>query len=321
MHGGAHKLNNTLGQALLARYMGKERLIAETGAGQHGCATAIAGAAMGLSVDVYMGKKDVERQKMNVYRMQLLGAKVIPVESGSMTLKDATNEALRDWAESVEYTHYLLGSVVGPHPFPTIVRDFQRVIGRETKIQILEKEGKLPDSVVACAGGGSNAIGIFYEFLDDPDVTLHAIEAGGRGTDKPGKDGSVEHSASLSIGEDGVLHGAMSKLLQDGYGQIFETHSIAPGLDYPGVGPELASLVEGGRVLARTADDRETLQAFHTLSEVEGIIPALESAHAIAYVVKHADELGDVVIVNLSGRGDKDVETISKMESMGEGLP
>ncbi|RLG21788.1 tryptophan synthase subunit beta [Methanosarcinales archaeon] len=313
VHGGAHKLNNTLGQALLAKHMGKTRLIAETGAGQHGCATAMAGAVLGLDVDIYMGAKDVERQKINVYRMHLLGANVIPVHSGSMTLKDATNEALRDWSASVENTHYLIGSVVGPHPFPMIVRDFQSVIGKETKEQILKREGRLPDSIVACAGGGSNAMGIFYPFIKE-EVELYAIEAGGKGIKKDEKQAS--HSASLCVGENGVLHGAMTKILQNEYGQILETHSIAPGLDYSGVGPELAQLCEDGRVRAEMVCDDDAISAFYTLSKKEGIIPALESAHAIAYVLKNADEIGELVVVNLSGRGDKDVESVARLEGV-----
>ncbi|MCD5409754.1 MAG: tryptophan synthase subunit beta [Methanocellales archaeon] len=309
VHGGAHKLNNTIGQALLAKYMGKERIIAETGAGQHGTATAMAGAVLGLKTIIYMGAKDIGRQKMNVYRMQLLGAEVIPVKSGSQTLKDAINEALRDWATNVKDTYYLIGSIVGPHPYPTIVRDFQSVIGRETRKQILEKEERLPDSIIACAGGGSNAMGTFYPFIDD-DVDLFAVEAGGEGLNcsKRGLG-----SASLCKGEDGVLHGARTKLLQDRYGQILESHSIAPGLDYSGVGPELAYLAEVGRVKARNISDAEALDAFHMLSRLEGMIPALESAHAIAYA-KKADDIGDLTIINLSGRGDKDVETVRRDE-------
>jgi len=310
VHGGAHKLNNTMGQALLAKYMGKKRLIAETGAGQHGTATAMAGAVLGLETVVYMGAKDVERQKMNVFRMKLLGAEVIPVKSGSRTLKDAINEALRDWVTNVGDTYYLIGSVVGPHPYPTIVRDFQSVIGRETREQILEKEGKLPDSIVACAGGGSNAMGTFYPFLKD-DVDLFAVEAGGKGLKKTEK--AAYHSASLCAGEEGVLHGARTKILQNEYGQILESHSIAPGLDYSGVGPELARLVDVGRVKARCISDKEALDAFHLLSRLEGIVPALESAHAIAYVEK-ADDVGRLAVINLSGRGDKDVETVAGLK-------
>ncbi|ATZ61840.2 MAG: tryptophan synthase subunit beta [Methanosarcinales archaeon Met12] len=305
VHGGAHKLNNTIGQALLAKYMGKGRIIAETGAGQHGTATAMAGAVLGLETIIYMGAKDIERQKMNVYRMQLLGAEVIPVKSGSQTLKDAINEALRDWVTNVKDTYYLIGSIVGPHPYPTIVRDLQSVIGRETRKQILEKEEGLPDSIIACAGGGSNAMGIFYQFIDD-DVDLFAIEAGGEDLK------TTLGSASLCMGEDGVLHGARTKVLQDKYGQILESHSIAPGLDYSGVGPELAYLAEVGRVKVRNISDAGALDAFHMLSRLEGIIPALESAHAIAYA-KKADDIGGLTIINLSGRGDKDVETVMRI--------
>ncbi len=307
VHGGAHKLNNTLGQALLAKHMGKHRLVAETGAGQHGCATAMAGAALGLSVDVYMGEKDMERQRMNVYRMELLGARVIPVKSGSMTLKDAINEALRDWVSTVEDSHYLLGSIVGPHPYPTIVRDFQQVIGREVRVQLLEKEGRLPDSLVACTGGGSNAIGMFYPFIEDS-VDMYAVEAAGEGLKRD--EHIAYHSASLCVGEEGVLHGTKTKLLQDRYGQILESRSVAPGLDYSGVGPELAHLCERGRVNAVSITDDEALEAFYALSRLEGIIPALESAHAVAYLLKEAERLGELVVVNLSGRGDKDVESV-----------
>ncbi len=313
LHSGAHKINNTIGQALLAKYMGKSRLIAETGAGQHGVATAIAGALMGLKVDVYMGAEDVERQKMNVFRMRILGANVIPVESGTRTLKDAINEALRDWVSSFEYTHYLIGSVVGPHPYPTIVRDFQSVIGYETKRQILELEGRLPDVIVACVGGGSNAMGIFYPFLND-DVRLIGVEAGGKGIE------SGKHSASLCAGKRGVLHGMLSYFLQDEDGQILDTYSIAPGLDYPGVGPEHAYLKEIGRAEYVTVNDDEALKAFIELSKTEGILPALESAHALAYAMKIAGEMDrdDVIVVNLSGRGDKDLDIV--MKALGEGL-
>ena len=310
VHGGAHKLNNTLGQALLAKYMGKRRLIAETGAGQHGTATAMAGANLGMDTEVFMGAKDTQRQRMNVYRMELMGTKVIPVTSGSQTLKDAINEALRFWVSNVEDSYYLIGSVVGPHPYPTIVRDFQCVIGNEVRQQIMEKEGRLPDSIIACAGGGSNAIGTFYPFIPDTDVKLFAVEAGGSGlkcTDK-----AALHSASLSVGEEGVLHGARTKILQDPYGQILESHSVSAGLDYSGVGPELAYLAETGRITPVNAGDDEALAAFHELSRIEGIIPALESSHALAYLAKAADsgELGDVVVINVSGRGDKDLESV-----------
>ncbi len=302
LHGGAHKINNTVGQALLAKKMGKTRLIAETGAGQHGVATAIAGALLGLKVDIYMGTEDVERQKMNVFRMKLLGAEVHPVESGSKTLKDAINEALRDWVATFEYTHYLIGSVVGPHPYPTIVRDFQSIIGKETKKQILEIEGVLPDVIVACVGGGSNAIGIFYPFINDR-VRLIGVEAAGKGIE------TGKHSASLVAGEKGILHGMLSYFLQDEDGQIATTHSIAPGLDYPGVGPEHAYLKEIGRAEYVAVTDEQALRAFIELSRTEGILPALESAHALAYAMKLAKEMSrdEIIIVNLSGRGDKDL--------------
>jgi tryptophan synthase beta chain len=314
IHGGAHKLNNTLGQALLAKYMGKRRLIAETGAGQHGVATAIVGANMGMTTQIYMGVKDMERQRMNVYRMELMGAKVIPVTSGSQTLKDAINEAMRDWVTNVEDTHYLIGSVVGAHPFPSIVRDFQSVIGIEVEAQIIEQEGRLPDSIIACTGGGSNAIGIFYPFIDNTEIDLFAVEAGGVGMQSTKT--AALHSASLCVGEDGILHGARTKILQDPYGQILESCSVSAGLDYSGVGPQLAYLAQIKRIKPRTASDKETLAAFHELSEIEGIIPALESAHALAYLAKAADkgELGEIVVINLSGRGDKDLESVLKLE-------
>ncbi len=307
VHGGAHKLNNTLGQALLAKRMGKTRIIAETGAGQHGVATAIAASAMGIECEVYMGTEDIERQKLNVFRMNLLGAKVIPVSSGSCTLKDAINEAMRDWLANVETTYYLIGSIVGPHPYPVMVREFQRVIGRETREQILEKENSLPDSIVACIGGGSNAMGIFYEFLEDK-VELIGVEAGGKGI-KTG-----EHGASLSAGTNGVLHGTYSRLLQDGYGQIKISYSIAAGLDYPGVGPELSHLVKKGRIRITSATDDETLRAFKLLCQTEGIIPALESAHAIHHAVRLAEQMekDQIIVVNLSGRGDKDVFVVAE---------
>lgn len=302
LHSGAHKMNNTIGQALLAKYMGKTRLIAETGAGQHGVATAIAGALFNMKVDVYMGSEDVERQKVNVFRMQLLGANVIPVESGSKTLKDAINEALRDWVSSFEYSHYLIGSVVGPHPYPTIVRDFQVVIGKEVKRQILEIEGVLPDAIVACVGGGSNAMGIFHPFIKES-VRLIGVEAAGKGLH------TGRHSASLCAGEKGVLHGMLSYFLQDEDGQIATTHSIAAGLDYPGVGPEHAWLKESGRAEYVTVNDKQALKAFIELSKAEGILPALESAHALAYAMELAKEMNrdEIIVVNLSGRGDKDL--------------
>ncbi len=312
LHSGAHKINNTLGQALLAKHMGKSRLIAETGAGQHGVATAIAGALFGLKTEVYMGSEDVERQKPNVFRMKLLGAKVIPVESGSRTLKDAINEALRDWVASFEYTHYLIGSVVGPHPYPVMVRDFQSVIGRETKKQMLELEGRIPDCIVACVGGGSNAMGIFYPFIKDKSVKLIGVEAAGEGIE------SGKHSASLCAGKKGVLHGMLSYFLQNEDGQILTTHSVAAGLDYPGVGPEHAWLKEIKRAEYVSVTDEEALKAFSLLSRLEGIIPALESAHAIAYAIKIAKEMSkdEVVVVNLSGRGDKDLEIVMKIEGV-----
>ena len=313
VHGGAHKLNNTLGQALVAKHMGKTRLIAETGAGQHGVATAIVGANLGFEVQVYMGEVDIERQKMNVYRMELMGAEVIPVRSGSRTLKDAINEAMRDWASSFEHTHYLLGTAAGPHPFPSMVRDLQSVIGREARAQIMEAEGRLPDSIVACVGGGSNAMGIFAPFLEDP-VRLLAVEAGGRGLGRTDK--IADNGASLGCGSDGILHGALSKILQDPYGQILESYSVAAGLDYPGVGPQLAYLAETGRVIPKMADDRTAIQGFRTLSSLEGIIPALESAHAIGYAMREPDALGELAIINVSGRGDKDLATVMEYENL-----
>ena len=313
VHGGAHKLNNTIGQAILAKYMGKTRLVAETGAGQHGTATAMVGANLGVETVVYMGAKDIERQLMNVYRMELMGTVVHPVESGSKTLKDAINEAMRDWVTNVVNTHYLIGSVVGPHPYPMIVRDFQSVIGREVKEQIMEKEGRYPDSIVACAGGGSNAMGIFHPFVGEKNVKLFAVEAGGSGLKTTEK--SALHSASLCTGKEGILHGAHTRVLQDRYGQILESSSISAGLDYAGVGPELAYLAEIGRLTPCYASDDEALAAFHELSRMEGIIPALESSHALAYIKKAAEsgDLGEVVVINLSGRGDKDLETVIKL--------
>jgi tryptophan synthase beta chain len=314
VHGGAHKLNNTLGQALVAKHMGKARLIAETGAGQHGVATAIVGACLGFDVQVYMGEVDIERQKMNVYRMELMGAEVIPVRSGSRTLKDAINEAMRDWASSYEDTHYLLGTAAGPHPFPSMVRDFQSIIGREAREQILKAEGRLPDSVVACVGGGSNAMGIFAPFLNDEKTRLIAVEAGGRGMLKTDK--LADNGASLGCGEDGILHGALTKVLQDPYGQILESYSIAAGLDYPGVGPELSYLAEIGRVTPRMADDKTALEGFRGLSRMEGIIPALESAHAVGYAMHDPGSLGELSIINISGRGDKDLATVMGYENL-----
>ncbi|WP_135612629.1 tryptophan synthase subunit beta [Methanococcoides sp. AM1] len=314
VHGGAHKLNNTIGQALLAKYMGKTRLVAETGAGQHGTATAMAGTNMGFQTHVYMGAKDTIRQRMNVYRMELMGAEVHPVESGSKTLKDAINEALRDWVSNVENTHYLIGSVVGPHPYPMMVRDFQSVIGNEVKQQIMEKEGRFPDSIVACTGGGSNAMGIFHTFIEEKEVKLVAVEAGGSGMKQT--EGAALHSASLSVGEDGVLQGARTRILQDKHGQILESSSVSAGLDYSGVGPELAYLADIGRLTPRVANDEMALNAFHELSLMEGIIPALESSHAVAHVMEAAEsgELGELVVINLSGRGDKDLEAVRKID-------
>lgn len=309
LHGGAHKINNTLGQAFLAKFMGKKRLIAETGAGQHGVATAIAGAVLGIPVDVYMGEVDIKRQELNVIRMELLGARVLPVKTGTRTLKDAINEALRDWVTNVESTYYLIGSVVGPHPYPRIVRDFQSVIGMETRQQVRRAAGRLPDVILACVGGGSNAIGMFYPFLNDRRVRLVGVEAGGKGLE------TGEHGASLCAGSRGVLHGAFSYVLQDEYGQIMNTHSISAGLDYPGVGPEHSMLKDTGRVEYAAVTDREALEAFHLLSRKEGIIPALESAHAIAQGIKMADDLDPdgIMVINLSGRGDKDVAEVARM--------
>jgi tryptophan synthase beta chain len=308
LHTGAHKINNTLGQALLAKRMGKNRIIAETGAGQHGVATATACALLGLECVVYMGEEDAQRQRLNVFRMKLLGAEVRIVKSGSRTLKDAINEALRDWVANVETTHYIIGSVVGPHPFPMMVRDLQSVIGKEAKEQILEKEGKLPKAVVACVGGGSNAMGIFYPFVEDEGVRLVGVEAGGLGLE------TGKHSASINAGRVGILHGMKSFFLQDEEGQILTTHSISAGLDYPGVGPEHAYLFEIGRAEYVYATDQEALEGFKLLSRLEGIIPALEPAHAVLKVVEIASKLSkdDIVIFNLSGRGDKDMETVMK---------
>lgn len=305
LHTGAHKINNTLGQGLLAKYMGKERLIAETGAGQHGIATATVASLFGMPADIYMGSVDVARQKLNVFRMEISGAKVIPVESGAKTLKDAMNEAMRDWITNVENTHYLLGSTAGPHPYPTMVKHFQTVIGKETKKDILEKEGELPDAVIACVGGGSNSMGIFSEFIDHKEVELIGAEGGGNGLE--GK-----HGATLSAGTEGVLHGSLSFVLQDDYGQISEAHSISAGLDYPGVGPEHSYLKVTGRAQYGPITDEEAFRAFKMLSKYEGIIPALESSHAVAMAEKYAKENpGKTIVVNLSGRGDKDVNIIA----------
>jgi tryptophan synthase beta subunit len=308
-HTGAHKINNAVGQGLLAERMGKRRIIAETGAGQHGVATATISAKLGLECVVYMGEEDIHRQSHNVFRMKLLGAGVIPVGSGSRTLKDAINEAMRDWVTNVANTYYLIGSAVGPHPYPRMVRDFQSVIGREARVQVLEATGRLPDLVVACVGGGSNAIGVFYPFAGDEEVRLLGVEAGGMGVE------TRKHSATLVAGRPGVLHGSLSYLLQDENGQVVETHSISAGLDYPGVGPEHSYLRATGRATYVAADDAVALRAFQVLSQEEGIIPALESAHAVAEVLKmgEAGQLNDgqIVVINLSGRGDKDINTVA----------
>ncbi len=310
-HTGAHKINNTIGQGLLAKRMGKSKLIAETGAGQHGVATATVAALLGMPCRVFMGTEDVRRQRLNVYRMKLLGTEVTPVSSGSATLKDALNEAIRTWMAECENTHYVLGSVCGPHPYPTIVRDFQRVIGEEARRQCLEKEGRLPTKLLACVGGGSNAMGLFHPFIEDKEVELIGVEAGGLGL------ATGKHSASITAGSFGVLHGTASLILQDADGQVAPVHSVAAGLDYPGVGPEHALLSETGRARYTTVTDEEALAAFRRLSELEGIIPALESAHAIAYLLKMAGQFAgdDIIIVNLSGRGDKDCEEVQRLMS------
>ncbi|MCH2517512.1 MAG: tryptophan synthase subunit beta [Dehalococcoidia bacterium] len=307
-HTGAHKINNALGQALLAQHMGKQRIIAETGAGQHGVAAATACAMLGLECIVYMGEEDIRRQSLNVYRMRLLEAEVISVGSGTRTLKDAINEAIRDWVTNVDTTHYLIGSVVGPHPYPMLVRDFQLVIGREARSQVLEAAGHLPDYVVACVGGGSNAIGTFHPFVGDEGVKLRGVEAGGEGID------SKKHSATLTAGRTGVLHGSMSYLLQDEHGQVNETHSISAGLDYPGVGPEHSYLKDSGRAEYSEVTDSQALEGFHLLCRTEGIIPALESSHAIYYASQLAGELSQdhIILVCLSGRGDKDIDIVAK---------
>ncbi len=312
LHTGAHKLNNALGQILLSKFMGKKRVIAETGAGQHGVATATAAALLGMECVVYMGAKDIERQSPNVERMKLLGAKVISVDKGSMTLKSAINETLRDWVKNIKTTHYILGSAVGPHPFPVLVKYFQSVIGKEAKKQIIQQNNKLPDSVVACVGGGSNAIGIFSGFVSDEDVELIGIEAGGESLELG------RHSATLTCGRRGILHGALSYLLQDRYGQVADVHSISAGLDYPGVGPEHSYLKDIGRVKYDVCFDDEAIEAFKMLSRLEGIIPALESSHALGYIIKHKDYFKHkVVVVNLSGRGDKDLGIIKSLEEKG----
>jgi tryptophan synthase beta chain len=321
-HTGAHKINNTLGQVLLARRMGKQRIIAETGAGQHGVATATVCAKFGLDCVVYMGEEDMRRQRLNVYRMELMGARVVPVTSGTRTLKDATNEALRDWVTNVTSTHYIIGSVVGPDPFPRIVRDFQAVIGREARQQVLERYHRLPNTVVACVGGGSNALGIFSGFLNDADVELVGVEAAGEGLE------SGRHAATLGLGKPGVFHGSKSYLLQDASGQVQPAHSVSAGLDYPGVGPEHAYLKDTRRVLYEAATDRQALQAFAALGRLEGILPALESAHAIGWVLAQRPGVGemgagarqgsrwragDLILINLSGRGDKDVAMVAEL--------
>jgi tryptophan synthase beta chain len=311
-HTGAHKVNNTIGQALLAKYMGKRRVIAETGAGQHGVASATVAARLGLECHVFMGEEDIRRQSLNVYRMKLLGAEVVPVTSGSRTLKDAMNEAMRDWVTNVEDTFYIIGTVAGPHPYPMLVRDFQSVIGREARAQSLAQFGKLPDALVACVGGGSNAIGLFHPFLGDAEVAMYGVEAGGKGLD------TGLHAAPLSVGTPGVLHGNRTYLMQNEDGQIMETHSVSAGLDYPGVGPEHAWLKDLGRVHYVAANDDETLAAFHRLTRIEGIMPALETAHALAYAEKLAAQMSPEqhIIVNLSGRGDKDILTVAALDGI-----
>ncbi len=311
-HTGAHKINNTIGQALLARHMGKPRVIAETGAGQHGVATATVAARYGMECVVYMGAEDVKRQAPNVYRMKLLGATVVPVESGSRTLKDALNEAMRDWVTNVENTFYIIGSVAGPHPYPMMVRDFQSVIGEESKVQMSEQVGRQPDAVIACVGGGSNAIGLFYPYIEDKGVRLIGVEAAGLGL------ASGKHAATLCAGRPGVLHGARTYLMQDENGQITETHSVSAGLDYPGVGPEHSWLKDSGRADYVAVTDQEALEAFHVLCRSEGIIPALESAHALAYAARIAPQMSRdaILLVNLSGRGDKDMNTVAQLSGM-----
>ncbi|MEZ5572371.1 MAG: tryptophan synthase subunit beta [Halioglobus sp.] len=311
-HTGAHKVNNTIGQALLAKHMGKKRVIAETGAGQHGVATATIAARLGLECQVFMGEEDIRRQALNVYRMKLLGAEVISVTSGSRTLKDAMNEAMRDWVTNVDDTFYIIGTVAGPHPYPLLVRDFQCVIGREARVQALEQTGRLPDALVACVGGGSNAIGLFHPFLEDESVAMYGVEAGGHGLS------TNQHAAPLNAGTPGVLHGNRTYLMQDSDGQIMHTHSISAGLDYPGVGPEHAWLKDIGRVNYVVANDDEALRAFHTLTRIEGIMPALESSHALAYAQTLAAQMSpkQTIIVNLSGRGDKDIHTVAELDGI-----
>ena len=311
-HTGAHKINNTVGQALLARRMGKRRVIAETGAGQHGVATATVAARFGMDCVVYMGAEDIERQALNVYRMKLLGAEVRPVTSGSKTLKDALNEAMRDWVTNVDDTFYIIGTVAGPHPYPQMVRDFQAVIGGEARAQILEEAGRLPDAIVACVGGGSNAMGIFYPFIEDTGVALYGVEAAGSGID------TGKHAAPLTAGTPGVLHGNRTYLMHTKDGQIVETHSVSAGLDYPGVGPEHSWLKDSGRAHYVAVTDDDALRAFHKLTRTEGIMPALESSHALAYTERLAQELGrdKIIIANLSGRGDKDIHTVARREGI-----
>ncbi len=311
-HTGAHKVNNTVGQALLAKHMGKRRIIAETGAGQHGVASATIAARLGMECHVFMGEEDVHRQSLNVYRMKLLGAEVVPVTSGTRTLKDAMNEAMRDWVTNVDNTFYIIGTVAGPAPYPRLVRDFQSVIGREARVQSLAMTGKLPDALVACVGGGSNAIGLFYPFLSDDGVAMYGVEAGGDGIE------TGRHAAPLSAGSPGVLHGNKTYLMQDEDGQILHTHSVSAGLDYPGVGPEHSWLKDMGRVQYVAADDKETLAAFHEVTRTEGIMPALETAHALAYTARLAPTMDSdqVIVVNLSGRGDKDINTVARLDGI-----
>lgn len=311
-HTGAHKVNNTIGQALLAKRLGKTRIIAETGAGQHGVATATVAARLGLKCVIYMGAVDIQRQASNVYRMKLLGAEVVSVESGSKTLKDALNEAMRDWVTNIDDTFYIIGTVAGPHPYPAMVRDFQAVIGREAREQIQRQAGRLPDALIACVGGGSNAIGLFYPFLDDKEVAIYGVEAAGDGLE------TGHHAAPLCAGRPGVLHGNRTYLMEDNDGQIIETHSVSAGLDYPGVGPEHAWLKDIGRAQYVAVTDKEALQAFHDLTRIEGIIPALESSHALAYATKLAPTMDkdQIIIVNLSGRGDKDIHTVAALEGI-----
>jgi tryptophan synthase beta chain len=311
-HTGAHKINNTVGQALLARRMGKRRVIAETGAGQHGVATATVAARFGMECVVYMGAEDIQRQAINVYRMRLLGARVVAVESGSKTLKDALNEAMRDWVTNVDDTFYIIGTVAGPHPYPAMVRDFQAVIGREARAQILEQAGRLPDALIACVGGGSNAIGLFYPFLEDSNVAMYGVEGGGEGVE------TGRHAAPLCAGSPGVLHGNRTYLMEDRDGQIIETHSVSAGLDYPGVGPEHAWLKDSGRARYVAVTDSQALEAFHELTRTEGIMPALESSHALAYASQLAPTMDkdQIVVINLSGRGDKDIHTVAALEGI-----